>query len=153
MKTLVIGLDGEDDDFWKVGDIGLQVDYNGELETFYSTFPSFLCSLTGIRYKQSIQGNFVSHRVFGHKMLWEYLGDMKQTYINIPPTYPAEEINGSFICGWKAKKLDSNSVRPISLLEDLVKIGYYFGKDLFEKPAVEGRWHDFIELAMEKRDG
>lgn len=149
LKTLVIGLDGEDDYFWNIGDIGLQLDYHGELETFYATFPSFMCSLTGQRYSPDIQGHFVSHRVFGHKLIWEYLGDMKQTYINIPSTYPAEEVNGSFICGWKASRLDSNSVRPISLLEDLNKIGYY-RKSLFENPAVDDKWDEFFDMAMEQ---
>lgn len=149
LKTLVIGLDGEDDNFWKIGDIGLQLDYNGDLETFYATFPSFMCSLTGQRYSPEVQGNFVSHRVFGHKMLWDYLGDMKQTYINIPATYPAEEVNGSFICGWRKMTLDSTSVRPISLLEDLNKIGYYL-KGLFEDPAVDGKWDEFFDMAMEQ---
>jgi len=150
MKTLVIGLDGEDNYFWNIGDIGLQLDYYGELETFYSTFPSFLCSLTGKRYAQRMQGDFSSHRVVGHKMLWDYLGDIRQTYINIPATYPAEEVNGSFICGWKAKSLDSNSVRPISLIPKLEKLGYNFGKDLFESPAAEGRWDDFLNEGIKQ---
>jgi len=150
LKTLVIGLDGEDDGFWNIKKAESLIDHHGELETYYSTIPSFMCSITGQKYSPGIIGKFISHRVFGHKMLWDYLGDMKQTYFNIPSTYPAEDVNGSFVCGWKAKTLGSNSVRPISLLEDLVKIGYYYGKDLFEKPAVEGRWHDFIELAIDQ---
>ncbi len=145
LKTLVLGLDGEDDNFWKIGDIGLKLDYHGELETFYWTFPSFLCSLTGKRYDPRMQVDFGSHRAIGHKMLWDYLSDIRQTYINIPAAYPAEEVNGSFICGWKARELNSNSVRPISLSEELSEIGYYFGKDLFAEPAKERKWDDFLD--------
>jgi len=146
VKTLVLGLDGIGDDIWGLpgGDL---VEHHGRLETFYTTFPSFMCSITGKRYKQT---RLTAHRVFRKdKFIWDYLGDMRQTYINIPPTYPAELVNGSFICGFMGSRLNSNSVCPPSLVEDLRKdVDYRFAEELDMPLALEGRWNEFFEAAM-----
>ena len=146
MRTLVLGLDGIGDDIWGLpgGDL---VEHHGWLETFYTTFPSFMCSLTGKRYRQT---TFTPHRVFRKdKFIWDYLGDARQTYINIPPTYPAELVNGSFICGFMGSRLNSNSVCPPSLVEDLRRdVDYRFAEELDMPLALEERWDDFFEAAM-----
>jgi len=146
VKTLVLGLDGLDDDLWGLpgGDVA---EYHGRLETFYTTFPSFMCTLTGMRYKQT---GFAPHRVFrNHTFIWDRLGDMRQTYINIPPTYPAELVNGSFICGFMGSRLNSNSVCPPSLVEDLRRdVDYRFTEELDKPLALEGRWDDFFGSCM-----
>jgi len=146
LRTLVLGLDGLDDGLWGLpgGDVA---EHHGRLETFYTTFPSFMCTLTGMRYKQT---TFSPHRVFrNHRFLWDRIGEMRQTYINIPPTYPAELVNGSFICGFMGSRLNSNSVCPPSLVEDLRRdVDYRFTEELDKPLALEGRWDDFFESCM-----
>jgi len=151
MRLLVVGLDGIDNSFWKRIDAFSLVDYHGELDTYYWTVPSFMCSLTGNEFdtKMDVEG-FVSHRQYKMKMLWEYLNDIEQVYLNIPVTFPAEKIMGSFVCGdWKTNYMDSNSVWPKETLEGLKSIGYTF-EDKFEKFSIESDWDSFFDLAMER---
>jgi predicted AlkP superfamily phosphohydrolase/phosphomutase len=151
MRLLVVGLDGIDNSFWKRIDTLSLVDYHGELDTYYMSLPSWMCSLTGEEFDSRMNAEyFVSHRKYKKKMLWEYLHNFKQVYLNIPVTFPAERIKGSFVCGdWKTKYMDSNSVWPIETLEGLKSIGYTFADD-FENAAVNSDWDYFFDLIIEK---
>jgi len=150
-KTLVVGLDGVSDSFWDIPQANKLINHHGKLETYYSTFPSFMCSLTGKEIDTSLQEEFTTHRI-GYDMLWDYFSSIKQGDVNVPCIYPAENINGFMICGWRAEGLNSQAVRPIELVEKLKDMGYYWGLDRFESMSVEGRWDDFLDEALNQID-
>jgi len=152
MKLLVVGLDGVSNPFWKRIDTLSLVDYHGELDTYYWSLPSWMCSLTGeeFDYKMKNVEKYVSHRQYKKKMLWEDLSDFKQVYLNVPVTFPAEKVKGSFVCGdWKTKYMNSNSVWPIETLEGLKSISYTFADD-FENATVNSDWDYFFDLITER---
>ncbi len=60
--------------------------------------------------------------------LWRMLGDRerKVIVINVPFTYPAEEVNGILISGLDAPGIDSNFAYPSHIYDDIVKnVGRY----------------------------
>jgi len=149
MKTLVLGLDGLSDSFWNIKGADYLIDYHGQLETYYWSLPSWLCTITGKEYDPRMDGDiFITHRSYSDKFIWDYLLDLRQTYCNIPVTYPAENINGAFIAGnWKTEIMDSNSVKPIKLLDKLINIKYSF-EDPFGIPSSMGDWKSFFKKAI-----
>ena len=70
--------------------------------------------------------NFVNRKLAKGKKLWDYLNNagLRAYFINIPLTYPPEEINGVMISGIDAPSKLSNYVHPKELKEELNKIGY-----------------------------
>jgi len=147
-KTLVLGLDGIDNNFWKSIDAFSLVDYCDELETYMSTLPSWMCSLTGREFTERRSHSFVSHRVYGYKMLWDYLKDIKQIYLNIPVTKPAEKVNGVMVCGdWRNDKMDSTTIYPPELIDGLEALGYVL-TDSFQEKLEARDWDGFLEEAL-----
>ena len=76
--------------------------------------------------KNSWKINFVNRKIAKGKKLWNYLDEagLKSCFINIPLTYPVEEINGVMISGIDAPSKLSNYTHPKEIKEELNKIGY-----------------------------
>ncbi len=70
--------------------------------------------------------NFVNRKIAKGKKLWNYLDEagLKSCFINLPLTYPVEEINGVMISGIDTPSKLSNYTYPKEIKEELNKIGY-----------------------------
>jgi len=70
--------------------------------------------------------DFVNRKIVRGKKLWNYLteSDLKSCILNIPLTYPPEEINGVMISGIDTPTKLSNYVYPKELKNELKKLNY-----------------------------
>lgn len=70
--------------------------------------------------------NFVNRKLAKGKKLWNYLDEvgLRSYFINIPLTYPPEEINGVMISGIDAPSKLGNYVYPKELKSELAKLNY-----------------------------
>lgn len=77
--------------------------------------------------------------------LWDYVGGAgaRSVVVNVPITYPAQEIRGSLVAGIPPWYFDERSVRPASLLAELRRRGYEtdapMGRALERKPEEMAR--------------
>lgn len=58
------------------------------------------------------------------RAIWQILDDKKHIVINVPQTYPPEEINGIMISGMGTPDLKSNFTYPLELKEQITSMGY-----------------------------
>ncbi len=79
--------------------------------------------------------------------IWNYLTDigMKNIIVNVPGTYPPEEISGTMITGLLTPSHDSNFTYPKKIKERLT------GKDLGEYELEQFWLEDFSRSRMKKR--
>lgn len=77
--------------------------------------------------------------------VWDYVGGSgaRSVVVNVPITYPAQEIKGSLVAGIPPWYFDERSVRPASLLADLKRRGYEtdapMGRALERQPEAMAR--------------
>ncbi len=92
---------------------------------------------------------FINASYRNGKTLWRIINDAgkKVVVINVPITFPAEEVNGCLISGWDAPGLSQDSVYPPELLREINKeVGNYI-----LEPGVEGFVHKGrLDLALNK---
>lgn len=79
---------------------------------------------------------FINASYRNGKTLWKILSDAgkKVVVINVPITFPAEEVNGCMISGWDSPGLSQNSVHPPDLL---LEVNNAVGNYILE-PGVTG---------------
>jgi len=58
------------------------------------------------------------------RAIWQILSDKKHIVINVPQTYPPEEINGIMISGMGTPDLKSNFTYPLELKDQITSMGY-----------------------------
>jgi predicted AlkP superfamily phosphohydrolase/phosphomutase len=92
---------------------------------------------------------FINASYRNGKTLWRIISDAgkKVVVVNVPITFPAEEVNGCLISGWDAPGLGPDSVYPPDLLREINKaVGNYI-----LEPGVEGFIHQGRrDLALNK---
>jgi predicted AlkP superfamily phosphohydrolase/phosphomutase len=69
---------------------------------------------------------FINKKIIGSKTLWKYLNEagLKSCVINVPVTYPPEEINGVMISGIDTPSTLSNYTHPKEIKEKLKEFNY-----------------------------
>lgn len=143
-KVLIIGLDGSNFDFikpWvKEGRLPtfgrfLEKGTHGVLlSTHQSNNPqawtSFMTGKNAGKHgifdfveplPNSYDGRFINASYRSGKTLWGLINDVggKVGVLNVPMTYPAEEVNGCFISGWDSPGATQPSVYPLGLLQEI----------------------------------
>ncbi|HLG28773.1 MAG TPA: alkaline phosphatase family protein, partial [Candidatus Brocadiales bacterium] len=92
---------------------------------------------------------FINASYRNGKTLWRIISNAgeKVVVINVPITFPAEEVNGCLISGWDSPGLSQDSVYPPDLLREINKeVGNYI-----LEPGVEGFVHKRrLDLALNK---
>ena len=83
---------------------------------------------------------FINASYRNEKTLWRILSDAgkKVAVINVPITFPAEEVNGCLVSGWDSPGLSQDSVYPSDLLSELNKAA---GGHYILEPGVTGYIH------------
>ena len=92
---------------------------------------------------------FINASYRNGKTLWRTISDAgkKVAVINVPITFPAEEVNGCIISGWDSPGLSTDSVYPPDLLQEINKEV----ADYVIEPGVEGFIHKGrYDLALDK---
>lgn len=87
----------------------------------------------------SYEVKFINASYRNGKTLWRIISDVgkKVVVINVPITFPAEEVNGCLISGWDSPGLGQDSVYPPDLLQEINKaVGSYI-----LEPGVTGFIH------------
>ncbi len=95
---------------------------------------------------------FVNASVRSGKSLWRILSDHNATVgvMNVPVTFPPEEVNGFLIAGMLSPSLGSDFVYPKGLLKEIeANVGEYAIDVDVPNVSVQDKRAEFLEKAME----